>query len=113
MPNIPNIRKKEQFETFLKIIAKGAVSHWVDIAKILGVDKDTITEWKKHPLAKQVIAEGISHALREMEKAGRGDWRMWREKLSMLGLREEKNKQNLEVPEKDVRIVFDPSLKNT
>ena len=84
--NIRNIRKKAEFLAFIGEIEKGAIANWIDIARTLGVDKDTITEWKKLPEAQVAIKNGISHALSNMEKVGKQDWRMWESKLKMLGL---------------------------
>ena len=84
--NIRNIRKKAEFLAFIGEIEKGAIANWIDIARTLGVDKDTITEWKKLPEAQVAIKKGISHALSNMEKVGKQDWRMWESKLKMLGL---------------------------
>ena len=91
MTDNPNIRKIDEFEAFIRLLKEGTLTHWVDIASVLGVDKDTITEWKKHPLAKQALVNGISHAIGEMERSGKNDWRMWREKLNMLGLNGKEN----------------------
>jgi len=86
--NSRSIRKKAEFREFLKIIKGGTTAHWVQVAEVLGVDNDTITSWKKTPEAQEAIAEGIQRAMEEMETVGRKDWRMWREKLKMLGLSE-------------------------
>lgn len=80
------IYKKEQFEAFLKTLKQDAYSHWREIAEAIGVDRDTIGAWKKHPRAQAVIAEGIANALAQMEIAGKKDWRMWEAKLKLLGL---------------------------
>ena len=84
--NYPNIRKKAEFEEFIKILEGNIVDHWINIADAIGVDKDTITEWKKHPRAKEAIQNGVKRALEGMEKAGDKDWRMWESKLKMLGV---------------------------
>jgi len=84
--NSRSIRKKAEFREFLKIIKGGTTAHWVQVAEVLGVDNDTITSWKKTPEAQEAIAEGIQRAMEEMETVGRKDWRMWREKLKMLGM---------------------------
>jgi hypothetical protein len=84
--SIGNIRKKAEFLAFIGEIEKGAIANWIDIARALGVDKDTITEWKKLPEAQIAIKKGLSDALSSMEEVGRKDWRMWESKLKMLGL---------------------------
>jgi hypothetical protein len=82
-----NIRKKTEFLAFLKILKGSAVqAHWIETADALGVNKDTITEWKKLPEAIKARQEGISEAIAKMEKAGAHDWRMWEAKLKMLGI---------------------------
>lgn len=81
-----NIRKITEFKEFIKILEGEQIEHWLEIAKVLDVDKDTITEWKKTKEAKEAIAKGIKKALLEMQKSGRNDWRMWREKTKMLGV---------------------------
>lgn len=82
----PNIRKTEEFETFIKLIENGDIRYWNQIADALGVNKDTITEWKKHPKARKAILDGINHALKEMERVGGRDWRMWLEVLKLYGV---------------------------
>ena len=80
----PNIRKIEEFEAFLKYLEEGTAAHWVQVAEALGVDKDTITEWRKHPKAQKAIKDGIKYAMEQMETAGKRDWRMWEVKLKLL-----------------------------
>lgn len=82
------VRKQVEFEAFLEIIRKAKVKNWSIIAEALGVREATITEWKRQPLAQQAITEGVEHCLIEMERVGKDDWRMWREKLKMLGVRD-------------------------
>ena len=89
-PTIPTIYKEEQFEQFLKTIEETTAPHWVDIANAIGIDQGTIIAWKKHPRAQEAIRKGIEHALKQMEQSGEKDWKMWREKLNMLGVKEQK-----------------------
>lgn len=89
-PVIRNIRKKTEFEKFIEILETSTViAHWVEIAEILGVNKDTINEWRKLPEARQARARGIAAALSKMQRAGAKDWRMWEAKLRMLGFGKE------------------------
>lgn len=78
--------KKEEYAEFIKAIEEGAVEHWIDIAHALDVDPDTITKWKRLPEAQKAIEKGISKALKEMQRAGYKDWKMWDRKLQMLGV---------------------------
>jgi len=82
----PNIRKIEEFDAFLDLLRGDTTAHWVQIADAIGINKDTVTEWRKHPSAQKAIRDGIERALEGMEKAGKDDWKMWESKLRMLGL---------------------------
>lgn len=80
------IYKDVEFAEFIKEIENGSIGHWQEIAEALDVDPDTITKWKKTPEAVEARRKGIAKALAGMEKAGIKDWRMWAEKLKMLGV---------------------------
>jgi len=86
---VQNIQKVAEFEAFLKILELEKIDSWESIAGALGVHRKTIESWRQHPLAQKAKAEGIDYALKQMETAGRGDWKMWREKLKILGIKEE------------------------
>lgn len=83
---IKGVYKKEEFEAFIDLLRGESAHHWSQIANTLGVDKDTITAWKKLPQAQKAIRDGIEKALEGMTEAGGKDWRMWESKLKMLGL---------------------------
>lgn len=87
--SVNNVRKKLEFEEFIKMIEKRQVHTWVMCAKVLGVRPATISEWKKYPEARKAIISGIENALENMELVGKNDWRMWREKLRLLGVDKE------------------------
>jgi len=78
--------KQAEFAAFIKTLQSSTASHWTQIAEVLGLDKNTITQWKKLPEAKQAIQVGIETAMKNMEKTGAKDWKMWKEKLGMLGI---------------------------
>jgi len=84
--NPTNPSKKAEFEAFIELIKGNTVAYWVQIAQVLGVDRTTVAEWKKHPLAKKAIKDGIERAMEQMEKSGQKDWKMWESKLKMLGV---------------------------
>lgn len=86
---VQEIEKVEEFETFLDFIKKGKIEHWQNIAEAIGIHRNTIARWREHPKAREAIIEGIRHSLEEMERVGNRDWKMWREKLKMLGITEE------------------------
>lgn len=78
--------KKKEYQAFVKAISEDQVGHWVEIARALNVDNDTITAWKKLPEAQKAIQDGIDHAMKCMQQAGARDWKMWESKLKMLGV---------------------------
>lgn len=90
-----------KFNEFLKLIRKGEIKNWSAIAAALEISKNTITAWKRDPRAAEAIAEGIEHALEQMEKTGAKDWRMWHERAKMLGVtipQQVENRVKLEDP---------------
>lgn len=78
--------KKKEYQAFIKTISTGQAGHWVEIARAINVDQDTITKWKQLPEAQKAIQDGIDFALKQMEEAGGKDWKMWEAKLKMLGV---------------------------
>ena len=58
------------------------------MAEVIGVDRTTITRWKKTPEARQAIKSAIALHLQKMEQLGDGDWKMHREMLKMLGVKD-------------------------
>lgn len=83
---ISRVNKKPEFEAFINLLRGEAVYNWSQIATALGVEKNTITEWKKLPQAQKAIRDGIEKSLEGMTKAGKDEWRMWESKLKMLGV---------------------------
>lgn len=82
-----------EFEEFLKQIGNANIKNWSILAEALGVSRATVVRWKQHPLAQQAINQAINESMEGMEKAGKDDWRMYREKAKMLGV---KDRQTLE-----------------
>lgn len=78
--------KEAEFEAFLETLSDSTVAYWVQVAQVLGISKDTISVWKKHPKAQQAIRDGMKKNMEGMQKAGKKDWRMWESKTKMLGV---------------------------
>jgi hypothetical protein len=105
-----NPRKKDEFKAFLKIVKDGTgLEHWQNIAEALGVSKDTITDWKKHPLAREAQALGLKRALEGMEESGATDWRMWRDKAKMLGISDQ-TKVDVTSGGESIKVIFGNSV---
>lgn len=80
--------KEMQFEEFLKAIGNANIQNWSVLAEALGVDRKTIMLWREHPLAQAAISNAIEESMRKMVEVGANDWRMHREKLKILGVKE-------------------------
>lgn len=80
------IYKENEFDKFLKELEEGSQPFWANIAEAIGVDQETIARWKELPEAQIAMKRGIQNTLREMEGAGRKDWRMWEQRLKMFGI---------------------------
>ncbi len=83
-----NPTNEEAFEAFLVEIGNAGIGNWVVLAEALGVDRTTLIRWRKHPRAKQALIEAINDNIKKMEQAGTLDWKMYREKLKMLGVKD-------------------------
>lgn len=76
----------QKFETFLALIESQNIDSWMSIAEAVGVSRKTIYEWRKHPQAQLATSRAIAKCIRKMEEVGADDWKMWRERLTMLGV---------------------------
>lgn len=85
---------EEEFEAFLKTIGDANIENWTIMAEAIGVSRETIVLWKKHPRAKEAINNAIAKSILAMEKVGARDWKMHREKLKMLGLIEKQRNEH-------------------
>lgn len=92
-----------EFEEFLKSIGNANIKHWSILAEALGVSRRTVIRWKQHPLAQEAIKTAIAESLEGMEKSGKDDWKMHREKAKILGV---KDKTTIE-HEVDVETIND------
>ena len=94
--------KIREFREFLNIVGGNQVfEHWQQIADSLGVSVDTITDWKKTSEFEKARLAGIKRSLENMEKAGANDWKMWREKAKMLGLKDSEIELSIKIRDED------------
>lgn len=105
---VTNVIKEPEFQAFLAMVESDALPDtWEMVATAIGVHQNTITIWRKTPEFQKALAKGIHNAMQSMEKAGRHDWRMWREKIALLT--KEKQSQSIGVQNNYVQtntIVF-------
>lgn len=85
--------KEMEFEEFLTSIGEGKIKNWTVLAEALGVDRDTLLKWRQHPKAQAALNNAINESMNQMELVGKDDWRMWRERSKILGV---KDKSTLE-----------------
>jgi hypothetical protein len=82
-----------EFEEFLKAIGHGNIKNWSVLAEALGVSRLTLLRWRNHPLAQNALNTAISEAMANMQTVGKDDWRMHREVMKIMGV---KDKSTLE-----------------
>jgi hypothetical protein len=78
----------KEFDEFLKEIGNANLRNWSIVAEAMGVSRMTILRWRKHPLAREAINSAIEEHIRKMSEVGGTDWKMHREMLKMLGVRD-------------------------
>jgi len=89
VPNVPQSPYEDMaFNEFIKQIGNANLPNWSIVAEALGVSRKTIYRWRQTPEGQAALSNAIEENLREMEVDGKGDWRMRREKLKMLGVRD-------------------------
>lgn len=85
------IYKQEEFKTFLNVLKQYSkdgiiLGSWSAIAESIGVNRDTIADWRNQPEAKELLLEARLKILEKMKKVGKDDWRMWLQMLKLLGM---------------------------
>lgn len=85
MPNI-GPQDDDKFREFIKTLKEEQVRHWIEVATAIGVSEATVSRWKRLPEARKHLELAIINTIENMESAGKKDWRMWAEKLKMLGV---------------------------
>lgn len=102
MPNI-GPQDQDKFRDFIKSLKEDKVRHWVELATASGVSEATISRWKQLPEARRHLDLAIINTIENMETAGKKDWRMWRDKLTMLGVNPpQKHEVTLDDPRKEI-----------
>ena len=91
MSNTPDMYKKWEFENFLNFIKDKNIGRALIYAKTLGIDRRTLLKWMQRPELAEPLIEAVDALLSEMQRAGKDDWRMYKELYMMLGLDDVKN----------------------
>lgn len=108
VPNVPDSPySEEEFEEFIKIVGNRGLKNWSIVAEALGVSRKTISRWKRHPRAQRSISKAIQTNIKGMEMAGKNDWRMYREKLKMLGVSDRQEFQHKIQEDSKIEAILD------
>ena len=88
MPEMPEIDpyKEESYNRFLELLKMDYLYNWKALAYVLKVDPKTIYRWRHTPAAQKIVNDEIARLIQEMERAGKDDWRMFREKAKIMGV---------------------------
>lgn len=82
----PIVRYKWEYSKFLDYVKGHKVQRAMIYAKMLGIDRRTMANWCNQPELREALAEAIDELIEGMQRAGKDDWRMYREMLKMAGL---------------------------
>lgn len=85
----PNIYKKWEFKQFLELIKGNDIVEAVLYAKLIGIDNRTLEKWYQQPEMKVALLGALRVIASEMRESGGKDWKMWRELLKLLGIKDE------------------------
>lgn len=78
--------KEAEYKRFLELLSMDYLYNWKALANVLNVDPRTIYRWRQSPAAQKIINDEIARLIKEMERAGKDDWRMFREKAKIMGV---------------------------
>jgi hypothetical protein len=87
----PITRYKWEYTQFLEFVKKRKVERAVIYAKALGIGRDTFVHWLNQPELKDAMVIAIDELIDGMKKAGKDDWRMYRELMDIMGIGKEHN----------------------
>ena len=83
------------FDAFIEYLPISQIRFWTTYAKALGVSRQTIYRWRQHPRFRNALILAVSTALKEMQEAGKNDWRMWKEMLVLYGVTSAKKTKSI------------------
>lgn len=87
-------RYKWEYGQFLDFVKERKPGRAMIYAKALGIDRRTLVLWMEQPDLRAALAESLDEMLDGMQRAGKEDWRMYREMLRLYGLAD---KQDVDV----------------
>lgn len=87
----PILRYKWEYSNFLEYIQDKKIERALIYAKTLGIDRRTLSNWASQPELREGLALAVDSIIEGMQRAGKNDWRMYKELYTMLGLDDIKN----------------------
>lgn len=83
-------RYKWEYGNFLSMVEKKKITNAVLYAQMLNIDRRTLVHWMSQPELHEAMENALEELTEGMKTAGAKDWRMWRELLNMLGIKDVK-----------------------
>lgn len=84
-------RYKWEYGNFLDYVKKGKIDRAVIYAKALQIDRRTLVHWLSQPELREAMQHSIDSLIDGMQRAGKNDWRMYRELLKIMGVDDVQN----------------------
>lgn len=83
-------KNKWEYSQFLELVKEKNVQSALLYAQMLGIDRRTLVHWMAQPELKIALMEAVTELAEGMKRAGSKDWRMWRELMNILGIKDVK-----------------------
>lgn len=88
----PNVKRyKWEYSQFLEMVRQRKPENAMIYAQALGIDRRTLTHWMSQPELRDAMMTTLDELVNGMKEAGRKDWRMHRELLNILGIKDIKH----------------------
>lgn len=84
-------RYRWEYSNFLEMVKQRKPDNAIIYAQALGIDRRTLVHWMSQPELREAMLEAIDELVKGMKEAGKKDWRMHRELLNILGIKDIKN----------------------
>lgn len=79
---------KWEYSKFLKMVQERKPDNAIIYAQALGIDRRTLVHWMSQPELHEAMLTAIDELVTGMKEAGKKDWRMHRELLNILGIKD-------------------------
>ena len=83
-------RYKWEYSKFLEMVKNKNIQDALIYAQMLGIDRRTLVHWMSQPELHEAVLECVGEITEKMKQAGSKDWRMWRELMNILGVKDVK-----------------------